>query len=112
MLQIVISLFFDNYTFFTTSHTDNLELKKIAILEKYGKKEIKIPAKFNFYIMILCLTGGSLRKINHYKYNIREYSLQLIPPNFMHSFYDIFENTKYLLRRMNLATQTHKHLAS
>lgn len=79
----------------TTSHTDNLELKKIAILEKYGKKEIKIPAKFNFYIMILCLTGGSLRKINHYEYNIREYSLQLIPPNFMHSFYDIFENTKY-----------------
>lgn len=25
----------------TTSHTDNLELKKIAILEKYGKKKLK-----------------------------------------------------------------------
>ncbi|MFY4760805.1 helix-turn-helix domain-containing protein [Aliarcobacter butzleri] len=68
---------------------------QITFVKKDGKKEISTPAKFDFYIMILCLTGGSIRKVAQYEYNIKEYSLQLIPCGAIHSFHDIYEDTKY-----------------
>lgn len=74
---------------------EDLESSQIIFLKKDGKKEISTPTKFNFYIMVLCLTGGSIRKVAQYDYNIREYSLQLIPPEVIHSFHDIHEDTKY-----------------
>lgn len=38
--------------------------------------------------MILCLTGGSIRNVNQFDYNIKEYSLQLLPPETIHSYKD------------------------
>lgn len=73
----------------------DLKSPQITFLKKEGKKELNLPSKFDFYIMILCLTGGSIRKVAQYEYNVKEYSLQLIPPEAIHSFHDIYEDTKY-----------------
>lgn len=82
----------------TILNNKNLSLDssvQITFVKKEGKKEISTPAKFDFYIMILCLTGGSIRKVAQYDYNIKEYSLQLIPCGEIHSFQDNYEDTKY-----------------
>jgi AraC family transcriptional regulator, transcriptional activator of pobA len=68
---------------------------QIVIAQNDGQKKEGIPVRFDFYIMILCLTGGSFRNVNQYEYIIEEHSLQLIPPGTIHSFKDRYEDSRY-----------------
>ncbi len=73
----------------------DFEPNKIVILQNDGQKKVGTPVRFDFYVMILCLTGGSIRNVNQFEYNIKEYSLQLLPPGTIHSFKDMYENPRY-----------------
>lgn len=69
--------------------------KDIVILQNNGVKKNGTPVRFDFYIMILCLKGGSIRSVNQHDYPITQYSLQLLPPSTIHSFQDTHEKTEF-----------------
>lgn len=75
--------------------SDEFKPHNIVILQNDGIKRTGSPVRFNFYVMILCLHGGSKRNVNQYEYVIGRYSLQLLPPGTIHSFEDTHERSEY-----------------
>jgi AraC family transcriptional regulator, transcriptional activator of pobA len=71
--------------------------EQIAIVQNQGTKTSCVPIRFDFYIIILCLNGGSIRNVNQHKYEIKEHSLQLIPKGAIHSFEDTVDNPKFYI---------------
>ena len=71
------------------------EVKKAVILQNNGVKTKGIPVRFDFYTMILCLKGGSIRNVNQHQYTIAKRSLQLLPPQTIHYFKDMYEDPQY-----------------
>lgn len=67
----------------------------IIILQSNTQKKEGVPVKCDFYTMVFCLTGGSIRYINQFEYTINAHSLHLLPPESIHSFKDIFDKTEY-----------------
>lgn len=75
--------------------SEEFKAQNIVILQNDGTKKTGSPVRFNFYVMILCLHGGSARSVNQYEYTIKEHSLQLLPPGTIHSFEDTHERSEY-----------------
>jgi AraC family transcriptional activator of pobA len=73
----------------------NFKAQKIVAVQDKGIKSKGIPVRFDFYTMILCLSGGSIRNVNQHKYIIKEKSLQLLPPGTIHNFVDTEENPQF-----------------
>lgn len=74
---------------------NNFKAQKIVAIQDKGIKSKGIPVRFDFYTMILCLSGGSIRNVNQHKYIIKEKSLQLLPPGTIHNFEDTKENPQF-----------------
>jgi AraC family transcriptional activator of pobA len=75
--------------------SESITPKDIVILQNDGTKQTGRPVRFNFYTMILCLRGGSIRHVNQYTYTIKTHTLQLLPPGTIHSFEDTHEQAEY-----------------
>lgn len=75
--------------------SEEFKAQNIVILQNDGTKKTGSPVRFNFYVMILCLHGGSKRSVNQYEYSIKQHSLQLLPPGTIHSFEDVHERSEY-----------------
>ena len=73
----------------------HFKAQKIVIVQDNGAKSNGIPVRFDFYTMILCLSGASVRNINQHTYRIQEKSLQLIPPGTIHHFEDTEDNQHF-----------------
>jgi len=75
--------------------------RDIVVLQNNGTKQTGTPARFNFYTLLLCLHGGTIRNVNQYTYTVRECTLQLLPPGTVHSFEDTFEHSQYYVLLFN-----------
>ena len=89
---------------------DNFDVDDIMILQNNGYKGKGVPVRYDFYVMILCLRGGAKRNVNQYEYTISSNSIQLIPPNTILSFEDVYEETEYyaILFEKNIFINTDK----
>ncbi|GIT97301.1 AraC family transcriptional regulator [Sulfurovum sp. TSL1] len=67
----------------------------IVILQSNSQKKEGVPVRCDFYTMVFCLTGGSIRYVNQFEYTINAHSLHLLPPESIHSFKDTFDKTEY-----------------
>ena len=67
----------------------------IVILQSNSRKKEGVPVRCDFYTMVFCLEGGSVRYVNQFEYTINAHSLHLLPPGSIHSFKDTYETTKY-----------------
>ncbi len=56
-----------------------------------------IPIRCSHYILILTLSGGSIRHANQHNYTILPHSLQLLPPGTIHSFEDTEPDSDFLI---------------
>lgn len=72
-------------------YRDDVEIDGVLILEKNISLKKNNPLKFDFYALLLCLDGESIRYLNQYSYTITKHSLQLIPPNTIYSFENVTE---------------------
>lgn len=77
------------------------EQQNIVILQNDGKKKSGTPVRFDFYTMILCFEGGSIRSVNQHDYIIEKKSIQLLPPGVIHSFGDSHEINGYYVLLFN-----------
>jgi AraC family transcriptional activator of pobA len=90
--------FIKNPKFGMDLYRDDIEIEGVVILEKNMSLQKNTPLKFEFYALLLCLEGESIRHLNQYSYTIKKHSLQLIPPNTIYSFENITETTEiYIL---------------
>lgn len=67
----------------------------IVILESNSQRKEGVPVRCDFYTMVFCLEGGSIRYVNQFEYTINAHSLHLLPPESIHSFKDRFDTTQY-----------------
>lgn len=74
---------------------NNFKAGPIVILENDGVKRVGAPVRYNFYVMILCLSGGSKRWVNQHEYTIKQHSLQLLPPTTIQHFEDTHDISEY-----------------
>lgn len=75
--------------------SEDFKAQNIVVLQNDGAKKTGTPVRFNFYTMILCLHGGSIRSVNQHEYIIKQHFLQLLPPGTIHSFEDTHERSEY-----------------
>jgi len=67
----------------------------IVILESNSRKKEGVPVRCDYYTMVFCLAGGSIRYVNQFEYNVNAHSVHLLPPGSIHSFKDTFDTTRY-----------------
>lgn len=67
----------------------------IVVVQSNSQKKEGVPVRCDFYTLVFCLTGGSVRYVNQFEYTINEHSLHLLPPESIHSFKDLFDKTEY-----------------
>jgi len=67
----------------------------IVILQSNSQRKEGVPVRCDFYTMVFCLAGGSIRYVNQFEYRINAHSLHLLPPGSIHSFKDTFDTTHY-----------------
>jgi len=75
--------------------SDDFRPRDIVILQSNSQRKEGVPVRCDFYTMVFCLSGGSIRYVNQYEYTINAHSLHLLPPGTLHSFRDTFETTQY-----------------
>ena len=73
----------------------SFKAERIVIVQDKGSKSTGVPVRFDFYTMILCLNGGSIRNVNQHEYSIKKKSIQLLPPGTIHHFKDTEENPQF-----------------
>lgn len=71
------------------------EPNQIVILQSNSQKKEGVPVRCDFYTLVFCLEGGSIRYVNQFEYRINARSLHLLPPGSIHSFQDTFDTTQY-----------------
>jgi len=81
--------------------SNEFNARDIVILQNNGTKQTGTPARFNFYTLLLCLHGGTIRNVNQHTYTVTESTLQLLPPGTVHSFEDTFEHSEYYVLLFN-----------
>ena len=74
---------------------DDFRPGDIVILQSNSQRKEGVPVRCDFYTMVFCLAGGSIRYINQFEYIINAHSLHLLPPGSIHSFRDTFDTTQY-----------------
>lgn len=67
----------------------------IVILQSNSQRKEGVPVRCNFYTLVFCLAGGSIRYVNQFEYTINAHSFHLLPPESIHSFKDTFDTTQY-----------------
>jgi len=72
-----------------------------VILQNNGKGNKGIPIKCAHYILILTLKGSLTRHINQYTFDVGAHTLQLVPPNHIHSFNNTKENSDFYVILFN-----------
>lgn len=74
---------------------DDFRPSDIVILQSNSQRKEGVPVRCDFYTMVFCLAGGSIRYVNQFEYTINAHSLHLLPPESIHSFRDTFDTTQY-----------------
>lgn len=75
--------------------SDDFRPADIVILQSNSRRKEGVPVRCDFYTMVFCLAGGSIRYVNQFEYTINAHSLHLLPPGSIHSFKDTFDTTRY-----------------
>jgi AraC family transcriptional activator of pobA len=75
---------------------EDLSNNEIFILQSDGKKTGS-PVRFGFYALAFCLYAHTKRYINQYQFDVRNNSIQLIPPGSILSFEDKSEKLEYII---------------
>lgn len=75
---------------------EDLGNNEIFILQSDGKKKGS-PVRCGFYALAFCLHAHSKRYINQYEFDVRNNSIQLIPPGSIFSFEDKLEKLEYII---------------
>jgi AraC family transcriptional regulator, transcriptional activator of pobA len=75
--------------------SDDFSPHDIVILQSNSQRKEGVPVRCDFYTMVFCLEGGSIRYVNQFEYTINAHSLHLLPPGSIHSFKDTFDTTRY-----------------
>ena len=60
----------------------------IVLLSNNGEGNKGIPIRCDHYIMVFCLQGTGVRRVNHHQFKIEPNSVHLILPGQIHSFWD------------------------
>ena len=76
---------------------DHCQYDDFIILEKNGKGTTSTPVRCDHYICVLTLKGGSTRYVGQKTYTTSSYSLQLLPPELIHSFEDTQDDGEFFL---------------
>ncbi len=75
--------------------SEDFQPHDIVILQSNSQRKEGVPVRCDFYTMVFCLDGGSIRYVNQFEYTINAHSLHLLPPESIHSFRDTFDTTHY-----------------
>lgn len=86
-----------NPSFGMDLYADNFNIENFVILENNGDGNSSVYSRCGHYILVLSLSGKSVRHINQHDYNIEGQTLQLIVPGAIHSFEDLSENQNSLV---------------
>jgi len=74
---------------------DDFRPADIVILQSNSQRKEGVPVRCDYYTLVFCLAGGSIRYVNQFEYTINAHSLHLLPPGSIHSFRDTFDTTRY-----------------
>ncbi|PWJ45017.1 AraC family transcriptional regulator [Sediminitomix flava] len=86
--------------------SEDFEAKDVVILGNNGEGNKGIPIRCDHFVMVLCVSGESHRRINHHRFQIRPQTAHFILPGQIHSFSnttDDFEIYILLFERSFLA---------
>ena len=109
-LELYKQIHLEAPTFGMNVRADDFSPGEIVILQSNSRKKEGVPVRCDFYTMVFCLEGGSVRSVNQFKYVINAHSLHLLPPESIHSFKDTFDTTRYYVLLFEKGVSSEKAL--